>query len=126
MDHSNSIESVGTLSWDALVQNAIATSGVDGMAILDTGVRPRPVPHGLPALISALLHFLAPELPRRMRLYTYDVPGSGAVLEIRGARLLSGLPAELFALGQDLGVRIAFHRYGGSSSVLLTLPPNEG
>ena len=50
----------------------------------DGGAKARPVPHGLAALMSALLHFLAPELPRRMRLYTYDHAAAGC--DARSAR----------------------------------------
>lgn len=119
-------QTVGTQGWDALVKQAIATSGVEGTAIYDGGARVRRIPHGLPALMSALFHFLAPELPRRMRMYTYDLTGVGAMLEVRGARELSGLPQQLIDLANRFGVRLTFHRYGGTSSVLLTLPANEG
>lgn len=125
MDHIAQNEPVGAQGWDALVSQAIASSGVEGTAILDGGSRVRAVPHGLPALMSALLHFLAPELPRRMRLYTYDLRGVGAMLEVRGARELTGLPQQLVDLGKRFGVRITFHRYGQASSVLLTLPATE-
>lgn len=126
MDHIAHVETVSTQGWDALVQGAITTSGVDGVFILDGGRQPQAVPHGLQALMSALLHFLAPEAPRRMRVYTYDMLNVGALMEVRGARLLSGLPDQLVDLGKQLGVRIHFHQHAGSSSVLVTLPVVAG
>lgn len=122
MDHIGHIESVGTQGWDALVQTAITNSGVDGIFILDGGAKVRAVPHGLQALMSALLHFLAPEAPRRMRVYTYDMANVGALMEVRGARPLKGLPDQLVELGTQLGVTIHFHQHAASSSVLVTLP----
>ena len=118
--------SVGAQKWDALVKGALAASGVDGMAILSGGPHERPVPHGLPALISALLHFLAPELPRRMRVYTYDLLHVGSLLEVRGARPLAALPDPLVALAEELGVTLNLHPAGARSSVLLTLPVHGG
>ena len=119
-------ESKGTQQWDAVVQRAIATSGVEGTAIFDGGNRTRDLPHGLPALMSALLHFLAPELPRRMRVYTYDLLHVGSLLEVRGARPLAALPDPLVALAEELGVTLNLHPAGATSSVLLTLPVHGG
>lgn len=117
---------VGTQKWDALVKGALAASGVDGTALLSAGPHERPVPHGLSALISALLHFLAPELPRRMRVYTYDLVHVGSLLEVRGARALTALPDPLLELAGQLGVTLNFHRQGSASSVMLTLPVHGG
>ncbi len=115
-------ESRGVQSWDGVVTGALDTSGVDGTVMLGSSMRPVEVPPGLPALMSALLHFIAPEAPRRLRVYTYDVFKVGSLLEVRGARLLNSLPDQLTELAEQLGIKLNHFRLAGSSAVLLTLP----
>ncbi len=118
-------QSVGSQSWDGVVTGALDASGVDGTVMLGGSTRPVEVPMGLPALVSALLHFLAPEAPRRIRVYTYEVFEVGNLLEVRGARLLNALPEQLTELAEQLGVKLNLFRLAGSSAVLLTLPTAE-
>lgn len=116
-------QSAGGRGWDGMVNGALESSGVDGTVMLGGGTRPVSIPFGLQALMSALLHFVAPEAPRRLRVYTYDVHDVGAVLEVRGGRPLSALPEQLTSLSAQLGVKLNLYRIGSSSAVMLTLPP---
>jgi hypothetical protein len=116
-------EAMGGQQWDAVVSGALTSSGIDGTMMLGGNARPVSIPFGLPALMGALLHFVAPAAPRRLRVYTYAVPGVGCLLEMRGARELASLPASMLTLAQNLGVQLTFSLLPGSCAVQLTLPP---
>ena len=113
---------MGGQEWDAIVTNALQGSGVDGTMMLGGSAHPVAVPFGLPALMTALLHFVAPDAPGQLRVYTYDVLHIGCLLEVRGARALQELPEQLTQLAQGLGVKLRLFCTGSSSSVQLTLP----
>ena len=121
MGETTQTAATGGQQWDEVVTAALTASGVDGTVLLSGSTHRVRVPFGLPALMSAVLHFVAPEAPRRLRVYTYDVLHVGSLLEIRGARELTALPAALVDLAAELGVTLNFSQLSGSSSVLLTL-----
>ncbi len=115
-------ETISGQQWDGVVSDALASSGVDGTVMLAANAHAVAIPFGLPALISGLLHFVAPEAPHQLRVYTYEVLNVGCLLEVRGGRELTSLPEQLTELATRMGVRLHFFRQAKSSSVLLNLP----
>ncbi len=117
----------GGQGWDDVVSRAVDASSVEATVSLGGRAGRIEVPFGLPALLSALLHFVAPPAPAQLRIYTWDVLGLGALLEVRGARELESLPGAMHSLAAQVGVKLQFSKQLNSASVLLTLPsPSTG
>jgi hypothetical protein len=121
MSETTQDAAAGEQQWDDVVAAALAASGVNGTVVLSGSRHRISVPFGLSALLSAVLHFVAPSVPRRLRIYTYDVLHIGSLLEVRGARELAALPSALVKIAADLGLTVNLSPLAGSSSVLLTL-----
>jgi hypothetical protein len=115
--------SVKGQQWDAIVTRALDASGIDGTVTLGGSTHPVTVPFGLPALMTALVQFMAPETPARLRVYAW-VRDIGCLLEVCGGRELAFLPDQLNELAERLGVQLNFIRLPSSCAVLLTLPSN--
>ena len=109
------------IAFNEVVRCAFENTRLTGMLVLEAEQSIDQEPYLLIALVGALINEVAPVTPRELKLYTYDALGFGCV-EIRGARPMTALPAELVADAAAVGVKLQLVCRPGSSSVLLTVP----